>query len=459
VHGAAPARLAWAAALAAASPAVAAPGVDPPAVASLRYEEDWRAFCGQSRRPRSPYAAKCVSLHEDALLSLGGELRIRAEVTGDLDLGQSAAREQALLTRALLHADLRVGTGLRVFAQLGSTSATGRAGGDGATDEDRLDLTQGFVDLSAPLARGQATLRAGRQEVALGSSRLVSVRESPNVRRSFDGARILWRTDQASLDILYLQPVAIGRGAFDDRTDSAQALWGAYATIPLGREAGLDIYYLGLRRRDAVFAQGTARERRHSLGARLFGTSGPLDWDLEAVRQFGPFGRDDIRAWTIASDVGWTFQALPWSPRLAIKADIASGDPDPGDDRLGTFNALYPKLPYFTEAGLVAPANIMDLHPTVTASPTKAVELTAGANLLWRHRRADAFYAPPLPPVTAFIGPSRFVGTQLELAAAWQSRRGVEIKAWLVRFLASGALRRAGARDTRFVAASAAVRF
>ena len=32
------------------------------------------------------------------------------------------------------------------------------------------------------------TLRIGRQEMSYGSSRLVSVREGPNVRRSFDGA-------------------------------------------------------------------------------------------------------------------------------------------------------------------------------------------------------------------------------------------------------------------------------
>ena len=32
-------------------------------------------------------------------------------------------------------------------------------------------------------------LRAGRQEMSFGSSRLVGVRESPNVRQSFDGLR------------------------------------------------------------------------------------------------------------------------------------------------------------------------------------------------------------------------------------------------------------------------------
>jgi hypothetical protein len=146
-------------------------------------------------------------------------------------------------------------------------------------------------------------------------------------------------------------------------------------------------------------------------------------------------------------------------PRPRLKADLATGDPNLGDDKLGTFNALYPTLPYFTEAGLVVPANIVDLHPTITDSPARKVELTAGGNLLWRHRRADELYGRPLVPVTAFIGTSGVIDTQLELAAAWEPRRGVEIKAWFVQFLGSDALRRAGAHDTAFVAASAAFKF
>jgi len=40
----------------------------------------------------------------------------------------------------------------------------------------------------------------------------------------------------------------------------------------------LDLYYLGLHRNDASFAQGTGREHRHTIGARLFGTRTGFDW-------------------------------------------------------------------------------------------------------------------------------------------------------------------------------------
>lgn len=35
-------------------------------------------------------------------------------------------------------------------------------------------------------------LRAGRQEVAFGPENLVSTRDSRNIRRSLDGARLTW---------------------------------------------------------------------------------------------------------------------------------------------------------------------------------------------------------------------------------------------------------------------------
>jgi hypothetical protein len=40
------------------------------------------------------------------------------------------------------------------------------------------------------------------------------------------------------------------------------------------------------------------------------------------------------------------------------------------------------------------PANAVDLNPDLTVTPTEVVSLLLGWKLLWRHRRADALYAP-----------------------------------------------------------------
>jgi len=61
------------------------------------------------------------------------------------------------------------------------------------------------------------------------------------------------------------------------------------------------------------------------------------------VYQWGSFGRGEIRGWMVASDTGYTFPSLPLKPRLGVKANIASGDEEPADQDLQTFNHLFPK--------------------------------------------------------------------------------------------------------------------
>src|SRR5262245_64286182 len=55
-------------------------------------------------------------------------------------------------------------------------------------DENTLDVHQGFLDVALLRPRDNASLilRAGRQELAFGSARLVSLREGTNVPLSFD---------------------------------------------------------------------------------------------------------------------------------------------------------------------------------------------------------------------------------------------------------------------------------
>src|SRR3954452_23484251 len=134
----------------------------------------------------------------------------------------------------MFHGDLHLGSHVRFFGQLKSNLESGRTGGPRGADEDRLDLHQAFVDLHFSEEEKKGfTLRAGRQEIALGSSRLVSVREGPNVRQSFDGARLSLQTGRWSVDALATRPAETDPGIFDDSPDHRRSLWGLYASRPL----------------------------------------------------------------------------------------------------------------------------------------------------------------------------------------------------------------------------------
>src|SRR5262245_3637456 len=117
------------------------------------------------------------------------------------------------------------------------------------------------------------TLRVGRQEIALGSSRLVSFREGPNVRQSFDGVRFAWRRGEWQVDGFATKPVQTKVGVFDDAWDHTRSFWEVYAFGPFHPlpKVKVDLYHLGIDRKRARFDQGIDRESRHSVGARIWG--------------------------------------------------------------------------------------------------------------------------------------------------------------------------------------------
>jgi hypothetical protein len=451
-------RLAAVLLLAGAGGAAQATDAPEPAFRPHRFDEDWRGVEAGFLDP-----IKDIPVAAGASLSIGGQVRERYEFVRNRDFGlDPPADDDYVLHRLLLHGDLRAGDRVRAFVELGSFLSAGRRADPPPTDEAPLSLQQAFLDVTLPLAGiGSVTARGGRQEVSYGSSRLVSVRESPNIRRTFDGGRSLWRFGAGRVDAFFLRPVEPDRQFVANRYDDDIRFWGLYGTVAVPPLPGLaaDLYYLGYHRPDAGFAQGTADERRHTLGTRLFGDRDGWDWDLELAYQVGRFGQGDISAWTAAFDGGYTVAAWPLSPRFGLKANIASGDDDLDDETLGTFNALFPRIPYFTEASLVAPANIMDVFPMVTVTPVPGLAVSAGWNALWRQRAADAFYSPPLDAVDGTEGGSRWVGHQSTLEVAWQATRHLAVNLAYVHFEAGATIRRAGGRNVDYVALWTSFRF
>jgi len=390
---------------------------------------------------------KHISLNADGsvYLSLSGEIRERFEYYSEPLFGLGGVEEDRyLLHRLLLGMDLHAGEHARVFLQLGNHLEGGKKAARSPTDVDEFDIQQGFVDLSIPFdARSKLMLRAGRQELDFGSGRLVSVREGANIRRAFDGARLTLTAGDATFDAFAVRSVNLKVGALNDDPNPHEAFWGFYGVLPLPvlPDGHADLYYLGLKRDDAVFQQGVADELRHTFGTRLWGKPGAWDYDYEAVVQTGSFGRADILAWTVATDTGYTVRSAPFQPRLGLKADIASGDHNPNDNRLTTFNALFPKQPYFSEASLIAPANIIDVHPSVSLQLTKAVELTTEVDFFWKHRIEDAIYAPPGQPlVRAGQSDSRYIGSQTNTQLEWQLSHSVSFTLYYSHFFAAAAV-------------------
>ena len=457
-----------------------------PAYAPERYDEDWSFLRDPSKRTDLFDPIKWIPLTRDGsfFLTLGGELRERFQDIRNQEFGlPSPTHEENGFHRIFLFADLHLGPHFRTFVEFVNGEIMGALANPSPTEKDPLDLLQGFVDVILPIANhGAFTLRGGRNEMTFGSGRLISFRDTPNMRREFDGVRTFWTDGKGKrLDAMLVRPVNPRLGDFNDVADSTQLFWGVYATslLPAGKGLSLDLYYLGLDRKHATVAQGSARERRHTIGARFFGkrsgfdwdeshdfhrpgrTDNDLafDWDVEGAFQLGSFGAADIRAWMISSNWGFTILESRFAPRLGLKVDALSGDASLQDNRLGTFNPLYPSLQYYSQAGLFAPANLINFQPSVTVDATKSMSINVVWGSLRRESKADAFYAPPLVPVPGTATGQRSIGQEASANLAWQATVHLIMTATYAHFAPAGSVRQAGGRSGDYFLAVGQFRF
>ena len=439
-------------------PAVAVAGERPVLTAAPVWTRDYSFLADPVKRTDRWDALRYIPLGGTSYLSLSGEARLRYEdFTRNPQLGLSGLpKDDYLLERLLLGADLHLGSHFRAFAQLGDHQVDGKMGVISPSDASGVDLQQGFVEA---LWQG-GSVRVGRQEIVLGSQRFFALRDGPNIRQSFDAVRYTGRFGHSDLTVFAAHPVAIGPKDFDDETNRAQGAGAIYLTTPLNRDISADIYLFHFRRTAAKFAQGTASERRESLGVRVFTTRPqPFDFNIEAVWQFGRFGQDDIRAWTFASDFGWTFDTR-FRPRLGMKADITSGDHDLHDHALNTFNALFPRGGYFTENGIIGPSNLADLQPSLTLVFSKTVSVNLGAEIDWRQTTADAIYRQPNVPFPNTAGRGGlYTGAQYFVTPTWQATPHVSLSVAAVYFQVSNTVKAAGGGDSVYGAAWASYRF
>jgi hypothetical protein len=458
--------LAWA--LAAAGTASAQSAVpERPAYQPYRYDEDWSALRKETLRTDRLDPLKYIQLREDSAwyVSLGGETRWRYEHFRNPGFGaQPADPSGYTLQRHLLHSDWHLGRRARVFVEVQSGLENGRIGGPRPTDENGLDLHQGFVDitLGSP-ARGSVTVRAGRHEVAFGAGRLISAAEGLNVRRSFDGLRLIGRRRGWTANATLMRLVTTRSGAGDDRSDRQQLTWGAgaFGPLPGKTRVNLAIYYIGMERHAARFEQGTADATRHSFGARIWRSGRTFDYDEEMIVQRGRFGAGAIGAWAFASETGITLPRLPGRTRFGVRAFFASGDRNPSDGTLESFDPLFPGIAYSGKASLIGPTNMTTVDPSLAVSVHPRVRVTADWAAFWRTSRNDGLYGINVAPLrSALATDARHVGSQATFEVDVRVSRHVTVWASITGFRTGPFLRSSPPGETlRYVAAHTAYRF
>lgn len=430
------------------APTLAAPAR--PGYRLVRWLEDWRPLADKALRSDPFDPVKYVPLDAEgrAHLTLSGQLR--EEVVAQSGTLFSERGDVWGLHRLYLGADLHVGEA-RVFAELGNAVAVGREGGPGPTDENRLDLQLAFADLRFQAAGAEWVTRAGRQELAFDpTQRFVGVREGPNLRQAFDAVRINARAGQIHVSAFAGRPVAYRPGVFDDAGAPGSAFSGLYAARVADR-LWTSLYVYEYRHDAARFGAIAGRERRTAWGMRVADRIAELDYDAEAMIQRGSVGSARVRAWAIAALAGWTFRRLPGAPRAGIQFDLASGDSDPADDRVGTFNPLFYKGNYFTEAPIGSLSNVRHVKLSLSARPAPATTMSISVADLARLKRDDLVYLAPLVPQPRSAGArSLHTGRYVQGLVSRQFGPHLSISLEAAHFQSGRAMREVGSRNVDF---------
>ncbi|WP_442587420.1 alginate export family protein [Pedobacter sp. AW31-3R] len=362
----------------------------------MRYDEDYSALRDSSSGFYNRIKFVPLNKEASAYVSFGGEARLEYVAFDNEDWGRTGiGHNNFLLQRYDIHADLHLGSRVRIFGQMRSALQGGRKNGSRPIDKDAMNVQNLFVDF-VPYSRGdqKITLRVGRQEIDYGSGRLVSVREGPNARLYFTGAKLKFAAKNLSVDAFVMYADTINPGRFDNTRSKELNLWGSYARIILPESANLDVYYLGIRRNESVFEEGAGQERRHTVGTRIWKEGGGFIYNFEGAYQFGTFASGNIRAWTASAELGYSFENAALKPKINLRNDYISGDANSGDGRLGTFNPLYPKGGYFGFNPQIGPVNLIDIHPYASLNLSNALMVQLDVVFNWRYALQDGVYRP-----------------------------------------------------------------
>jgi hypothetical protein len=409
-------------------------------------DEDW-SFLATAPNVDPWDPVKYIRLGKDGwFVTLNGEIRYRPE---GFRIRPSDSRpatiDNYLLQRYLFGSDFIFGKHSRLYVDVQSGIINGSIRSPRPTDGNRVDLHQAFYSWRATRPNGQGfAVDIGRQELSVGSSRLISASPGLNVKRSFDGIEASYRAASWNVIGAAARLVAVENGVFDDRSSGSHPFWGIAASrrSPRFQRGELGGYYLGIDRPSSLYYQGRAPERRHTVGLKWtgIGTRGDLNYD--ALFQWGTFAGASIRGWAFATETGFRPALSGWKPRISIRTDFASGDRDPADPHLQAFNPLFPGNSYSGAVGLLGPTNLTDLTPALTMSPASGLVVGFEVPSYWRTSTADGVYATDLRlliPPTA--GEGKYVGTNPGILVVWQATRHLQVQGAITRFLSGGFLK------------------
>jgi hypothetical protein len=384
--------------------------------------------------PRLGESLKRLHCGDCWTVDLGGEYRLRQH--SEDNFAQSrllglANDNNFLLQRTRLFANVQYGSLVRFYGEAIDAVSSWEDFAPRTIEENRFDALNLFVDgLLIDGDCGQLHGRAGRQELLYGAQRLISPLDWANTRRTFDGAKLMWKGEEWNVDGFWTRPVPFSQHVeFDhefDHPDLSQEFMGIYSTRTSVKDRPLDLYYIRYAEYD-----GAPNFDTNTFGSRWQAKNGNWLVEIEGGYQFGEWGAGDHSAGFYTLGLGHQWGCCCWKPTVWLYYDWASGDDDPTDGTHHTFNHLFPLgHKYFGYMDLVGRQNIEDFNILATARPLERLELQIWWHIFHLDEPQDALYnaagAAIRSDPTGAAGTD--VGQELDVVLTWLARPNADVQ-------------------------------
>jgi hypothetical protein len=358
-----------------------------------------------------------VELPLSIKLKINGHLRFRGEHRSPRDyripgqFGRPATEskddgEDFVLQRTWLSFDFQVLEQLRAVVSVMDV----RTWGDQPMGNDAAEtfLREGYIE-GQKLFDQPLSIKVGRTLVpSLGDTRLfMSLDPWANMPRLWDAVQVTYEPEGWWLygfaSNLREAQVQTPRG--DENDDYWMS--GVYASNRMVAKHELDAYLFWRHLSDDTqftaeprFGNGNfARpgdRKDFTAGARLKGSllDELIGYTAEGVYQWGDQAGDPIRAWAAASTLSSTFGVAGTKVKLLGEYAFASGDQDPNDGVVETFDPLFPFAHFYHgHMDLILWKNLHAASAQLTVWPVKWLSLHADGHVFWLDKRQDAWYA------------------------------------------------------------------
>jgi hypothetical protein len=411
-------------------------------------------------------ALKYIKLGEKANISFGGELREQYQYFDNLNFGDvpPTTKETSvgqLWHRVMVHSNLELDSKVRIFTQLSSTFRFFNPNPlTPEIDENRLSLHQAFIDYSF---HKNWMLRLGRQEMGYGNSRILTFREGPNTRLTFDAAILKYKTDKRKIDFLAVTHVISNPNAFDD-VSFKEFVVGVYGTeyfIP--KKLLVDYYVFNFESDTRKYNFVSGSENRQNFGLRIFSQNPKLNYELESTYQTGTFNNHKINAYGFSSDINYKIETK-YNSTFGVGANYFSGDKNKSDNELNTYNLIFSK-PSYGLASPIGSSNIENINPYLKVNPIKKLSVYAGVYFMMRQSTQDGTYSPAMGqvrprPTNLFVSDKKSIGTQYALETAYELNKNISFAIDAAYFKAGNYVKETGkGLDIRYISFKSTFKF